>query len=80
MKWSEFRDLLIGISPETALGRVVAVRAEKDPKVIQKFSPGQRRIWSEWRRRRAKQVSKESRDAFLEDMKKAFMAMALKTV
>lgn len=28
MKWEEFRDLLVGIAPDTALGRIVSVRAE----------------------------------------------------
>ena len=37
MKWEEFRDLLVGIGPDTALGRVVAIRAETDQKIIKKF-------------------------------------------
>ena len=28
MKWEEFRDLLVGIGPDTALGRIVSIRAE----------------------------------------------------
>lgn len=76
MKWKEFRDMLIGISPETALGRTVAIRAEKDQKVINRFTPDQRKIWSAWRQRKAKRVSPQTTAAFLEDMKRAFIAMA----
>ena len=76
MKWKEFRDMLVGISPETALGRVVSIRAEKNMKVINRFTPDQRKIWSEWRQKRAKHVSAQTTTAFLEDMKKAFMTMA----
>ena len=30
MSWDEFRDLLSGLSPDTALGRMVAIRAEEE--------------------------------------------------
>lgn len=39
--------------PDTPLGNVVAIRAEKDPKAIKAFTPDQRRIYNEWRLRRA---------------------------
>lgn len=38
---------------DTPLGSVVAIRAEKDPKVRRGFSRDQRRIYNEWRQRRA---------------------------
>ena len=50
MKWLEFSALISGIGPDTALGRVVAIRAETDKEVIKHFSDDQRRIWREWRR------------------------------
>ena len=28
MKWDEFRDMLVGLGPDTALGRIVSDRAE----------------------------------------------------
>ena len=34
MTWDEFRDLLVGISPETPLGRIVSIRAEDDKEVL----------------------------------------------
>lgn len=48
MTWSEFCTLLSGLNEKTALGRVVSIRAEKDPKIIREFSPEQKRIRTEW--------------------------------
>ena len=76
MKWEEFRDLLVGISPETALGRIVAIRAEKDQKMIRKFSPEQRRIWNDWRLKRASSVQQKDASAAIEEFRRAFLAAA----
>lgn len=48
MSWSEFCSLLSGIMPETPLGSIVSIRAEKDPKVIKGFSKEQRKIRNYW--------------------------------
>lgn len=76
MPWEEFRQMLIGISPDTALGRIVAIRSEDDKDILKHFTKEQKRIRSEWRNRQAKAVSVEDRDAFLESMKQAFLKMA----
>lgn len=76
MRWGEFCDLLSGISPDTPLGRVVAVRAEDDPEVVKSFTPGQRRLRNQWRSRQAKQVSEQDLNAFLCTMQRAFASMA----
>ena len=76
MRWGEFCDLLSGISPDTPLGRVVAVRAEDDPEVVKLFTPAQRRIRNQWRSRQAKQVSEQDLNAFLRTMQDAFAQMA----
>lgn len=76
MKWDEFQSLLVGISPDTALGRVVSIRSETNRNNLKQFTKEQRRIRNEWLNRRAKNVKPESRDAFLEEIKKAFIAMA----
>ena len=76
MSWDEFTDLLSGISPDTALGRIVAIRAEEDKDILKHFTPEQRRIRNEWRTRQAKKISPEERDKFLESMKQAFIDMA----
>ena len=76
MSWDEFTDLLSGISPGTALGRIVAIRAEENEDILKHFTPEQRRIRIEWRTRQAMKVSEEDRDKFLEAMKQAFIDMA----
>lgn len=76
MKWDEFRDLLVGISPDTALGRIVAIRSEEDKDMLKHFSKDQKRIRQEWRSRKAKTVTPQQMDAILEQMKQAFINMA----
>lgn len=48
MSYQEFCSLLSGIMPETPLGKIVSIRAEKDPKVIKNFTKDQKRIRNEW--------------------------------
>lgn len=76
MKWDEFQALLSGTGPDTALGRVVSIRSEKNKDVINHFSPEHRRIHSEWQKRIAKNKTQEEHENFLETMKNAFVAMA----
>ncbi|MBD9303585.1 MAG: hypothetical protein EGS63_02150 [Lachnospira sp.] len=56
MSWAEFCSLLSGIMPETPLGRVVSIRAEKDTKVIKNFTREQRKIRNDWIIRRNKKM------------------------
>lgn len=76
MKWGEFSALLTGIGPDTALGRIVSIRAENDKEVLKNFTPEMNKVRNEWMSRRAKQKSKKECEDFVEAMKHAFMAMA----
>lgn len=76
MKWDEFRSLLVGISPDTPLGRIVSIRAEEDKEMLEYFTKDQMRIRSEWRNRQAKMKPKEQLMDYLEAMKQAFIQMA----
>lgn len=76
MKWDEFKDMLVGISPDTALGRIVAIRAENDKNVLKHFTKNQKRIRNEWRQRRAKTVNQADMDQILEGFKQVFITMA----
>ena len=76
MKWDEFRDLLVGIGPETPLGRIVAIRAEDDEDMLKHFTKEQHRIRNEWRNKQAKKVSEAELAAELEQFKNAFISMA----
>ncbi|WP_104437753.1 Gp15 family bacteriophage protein [Lacrimispora xylanisolvens] len=57
VSWDEFKSLLSGIDPETPLGRIVAIRAETDKKVIKGFNRDQKRIYDAWRNRKAETMS-----------------------
>ena len=75
MKWDEFHDLLVGIGPDTPLGRMVSIRAEDDKDVLKHFSKQQNMIRNEWRSRPRK-VSNEDMGQVLEQLKNAFISMA----
>ena len=56
MPWPEFCSLLSGVMPETPLGQIVSIRSEKDPKVIKNFNPQQKKIRSDWAKRKYKKL------------------------
>lgn len=76
MSWKEFSALISGLNERTPLGTIVSIRAEDDPEVLERFTPEQRRIRSEWRTKQAKAMPQSMVDDFLESMKRAFMEMA----
>lgn len=76
MQWDEFKTLLAGISPETALGRVVAIRAENDKNILKNFTPEQHRIRNEWRKKQAQSKANEDLINVLDGLKEAFISMA----
>ena len=76
MQWDEFRALLAGISSETALGRVVAIRAENDKNTLKNFTPEQHRIRNNWKKRQAQTRTEEDMKNVLDGFKEAFIAMA----
>lgn len=53
MPWTEFASLASGLMPDTPLGQIVAIRAEKDQKIIKKFTPAQKKIYLDWKRKQA---------------------------
>lgn len=76
MPWHEFKALLCGIGPDTALGRIVSIRMEDDKEVLKEFTKEQHRIRNEWRNKLAKQKKDKDVDEFLETMKQAFISMS----
>lgn len=73
VSWDEFRSLLAGLSPETPLGRVVAIRAESDRETIKHFTPDQKRIYNAWRDRKAKNMSEAAYEKAMKNLER-FMA------
>lgn len=76
MKWKEFKALIAGLSAETPLGRVVQIRSEDDPQLLEHFSPGQHRMRNEWRLRLSKEKNEAELHQVLEELKQAFAEMA----
>lgn len=76
MPWIEFKQMLSGLGPDTALGRIVSIRAEDDQDIIKHFSKDQRRIRNEWLKKRASAVDKKELDNVLEQLKQGFIQLA----
>lgn len=57
----EFNQLLIGLNGDTALGNVVKIRSEKDPKRIKEMTNKEKDIRREWQLFRAKQNQKQQK-------------------
>ena len=74
MSYAEFCSLLSGIMYDTPLGQVVSVRAEKDPKVIKKFTREQKRIRSEWLARKISGNKEKAGMKILLNMQQALKA------
>ncbi len=56
LSWADWSQLVAGLMEDTPLGRIVAIRLEDDPEVLQRYTPEQRRIRNAWRQRQAKQL------------------------
>lgn len=61
MKWPEFAALLGGIGPDSALGRVIAIRSETDPERLKQFTPSQKKIRDDWIMKQANEVKERTR-------------------
>ena len=55
LRYSDWAKMVGGLMDDTPLGRVVAIRSETDREIVQRMSPGQRRMRSEWMSFRAAQ-------------------------
>ncbi|MFR1080670.1 Gp15 family bacteriophage protein [Enterocloster sp.] len=75
VSWDEFKALIAGLSPETALGRVVAIRSETDKNVIKHFSRDQRRIYDAWQERGAKEMNQKTFEREMADLEHMLAAM-----
>lgn len=76
MPVDEFKDLLSGLGPDTALGRVVQIRAESDSERLKQFSKEQRKIHSDWQEKLATMKSEQEITDATNAIKNAFIALA----
>lgn len=75
VSWDEFKALVAGLSPETALGRVVAIRSETNKDIIKHFSKDQRRIYDDWRNREVKEMDERTFEKEMASLEKMFATM-----
>ena len=73
--WAEFSALLSGLSAETALGRIVSIRSEKDADTIKRFSPYHKKVHDDWQERRYKSMSEEEYEAEMRQLEKSLFAI-----
>ena len=78
MSWREFSYLINGLSGETPLGRIVSIRAEKDPDKLKEFTAEEKKIRSDYLRKKAKQISAKKAEEAYEQIRQAFVAMGKK--
>lgn len=78
MTWNEFSTLLSGLNEKTPLGNVVRIRSEEDNKILEHFSPEQKRIRREWRSKSSRDISREEYDEVMKNLKSMFMGIAKK--
>ena len=76
VSWDEFKALLSGLSPDTALGRIVAIRSETDKDIIKHFNQDQKKIYDERRSRSASSMSEEDYDKQMAALERMIAAMA----
>ena len=76
MDWREFSYLINGLGSTSPLGQIVSIRAENDPDVLKSFTKEQKQIRNEYRRKQAKQKSKQEVTNAIEQFKQAFIKMA----
>jgi len=50
--WPEYCKLFSGLSAETPIGRIIAIRSEQDQNVIQHWNADQKRIRRDWMNRK----------------------------
>lgn len=77
MSWAEFCSLLSGLMHDTPLGRIVAIRSEKNPKTIKEFTKEEREIRNRWLIRRNKELKKNK--AAYQEYWKGFQEWAKQT-
>jgi hypothetical protein len=76
MSWREFSYYINGLSGDTPLGRIISIRAEKDPDTVKHMTDDEKRIRNEYRKKMAFKKSDKDCDKALDEMKQAFMKMA----
>ena len=78
MSWREFSYLINGLSGDTPLGRIVSIRAEKDPERLKEFTADEKKIRNDYLRNKALKMPQKKADDAIEQMRQVFVAMGKK--
>lgn len=62
LPWAEWVRLVSGLMEETPLGKLVAVRTERDPDLLRRMTPWQRKARREWNRFLARRAGRTQPD------------------
>lgn len=77
MTWDEFATLLGGLNGETPLGHIVSIRSETDKEKLKKFTPEEKKIRNDWRRRHCEVITdKEKYSAAMNGFAAMFKALS----
>ena len=76
ISWSEVRMLISGLLPDTPLGKIIQIRSENSPDNLKNFTPEEKKIRNEYRRKMAKQKSQKEVQTAIENFKQAFVRLS----
>lgn len=62
LPWEEWVRLVAGLMEDTPLGKLVAVRAERDPDLLRRMTPWQRKARREWNQFLARRAGRAQPD------------------
>lgn len=76
MDWIEFITLLNGLTEDTSLGKIVAIRSETNQEIISNFGKNEKRIYDEWQERQLKiKYQNRSKEEVMKDISNMFRSM-----
>ena len=78
MSWREFSYFINGLSGDTPLGKVISIRAEKDPERLKEFTADEKKIRNDYLRKKALKMPQKQADDAIEQMRQVFVAMGKK--
>lgn len=77
MEWNEFCNLISGLMPDTPLGQIISIRAEKDKDTIKNFNSSQKAIHRDWQNKmiKAEIENKEELDLRMQRLEASMKSM-----
>lgn len=73
--YAEWESFMVGLLPDSPLGKVISIRSEKDTQRIREFTKDERRIYDEWQSFRMKQISEEEEQKMMRNLERMIASM-----